>query len=177
MRKFYFISVVILAIFCFAACGKKKNRSEYEGIDHYKEPTKVDIVTPTPTCTATPTTTPTIHITNDDIMNSYHREENIIEVEISIVCAIAYSEPYSGKALGYLVGEDFITSNFYWADHNNRVGFDVSCIKGLYEADDRGIIHPVEFVDSDGVIWVHDGDAVFNLVPHPENYDSVDWGQ
>ena len=170
MRKF--LVIFVCTVLFLTACGKDdKNREEYEDIDHYREPTTtVEITTPNPTAT------PTMYISDDDIMNSFHREENIIEVEIDVVCAVAYSDPYSGKPLGYLVGECFTTEDFYWADHNNRVGFNLSCTKGLYETDENGVIHPVHVEDSDGIIWVRDNDAFFSLVPHPENYDGTDWG-
>ena len=175
MKKIVLSILSMVLILSLAACGKDdKNRSDYESLDHCLQATTT-IEVPTPTKAATPT--PTAYFADDQIMNSFHREENIIEVEVDVVCGVAYSEPYSGKALGYLVGENFVTEDFYWADHSNMVGFKMSCVKGFYEADEKGIIHPVEVDDSDGIIWVSDHSAVFNLVPHPENYDGVDWGQ
>lgn len=165
-----FIAVVA---FCLAGCGKKddKDRDEYLKYEH-----QVKTPIEEPSSTPMPTTTPTLEITTDQIMNSFHREENVIEIRIEIVVATAYDEPYSGKPLGYLVGEDFTTEDFYWADHSNRVGFNLSSAKGLFKADERGIIRPIEVEDSDGIIWIDDGSVVFSLVPHPEAYDMSDWG-
>ena len=180
MRKYTFMFIAMLVVICLTACGKKdKNRSDYDNVDHMQS---VETSTPEPpTATSTPTpaatATPTIYISNDDMMNSYHREDNVIEVEIEILFCRVYDKPYSGRVLGYVVNEDFITGDFYWADHNNMVGFNMSCVKRFYEPDDQGIIRPVEVDDADGVVWVYDNDAVFSIVPHPENYDSVDWGE
>ena len=173
MKKIYVLAVVLFVVFMFVGCGKEdKNRDEYLKYEH-----QVSIpVEQSPTSEPTATPTPTLEISTEDIMNSFHREENVIEVQIQISCAKAYDKPYKGDVLGYLVGEDFITPDFYWADHNGRIGFNVSCVRGLYQADDKGIIHPIEYYDEDGVIWVDDGDALFSLVPHPEEYDMTDWG-
>ena len=180
MRKF--LVIFVCTVLFLTACGKDdKNRDDYENVDHTKV---VEVDLPPTTSTPTkavevdlPPATPTVDISTEGIMNSYHRDENVLEVEFDIVCAIAYDDPYSGKPLGYLVNEKFTTTDFFWADHDSKVGFSISCIKNLYMTDDAGIIHPIELPDdADGVIWVRDGDAIFNLVPHPENYDGTDWG-
>ncbi len=173
MKKLVFAILLIVAAVVFVSCGKdnKDDRDEYLKYEHQVSiPIEISPTSPEPTIT------PTIEITADDIMNSYHREENVIETQIEVVVAMAYDEPYKGKPLGYLVGEDFITEDFYWAYHSSRVGFKLSCTKGLFQTDEKGIIHPIEVQDSDGIIWVEDSAVVFSLVPHPEAYDMTDWG-
>lgn len=172
MKKTTFAIFVIVIAVVAISCGKKdKDRDEYLKYEH-----QVKVPIEEPSSTPMPTTTPTLEITTDQIMNSFHREENVIETRIEVIVGMAYDEPYDGKPLGYLVGEDFTTEDFYWADHNNRVGFKLSSTKGLFEADDRGIIHPIEVNDSDGIIWIDDSSVIFSLVPHPEAYDMSDWG-
>ena len=174
MKKFLFV-IAILSICFLTACGKK-NRKEYEGIDHIKQVTVIPTSTPTSTPTTSTPTPTTFEISNDDIMASYHRDENVAEVEFNIVCCTVYDKPFNGKALGYLVNETFTTENLYWADHNNMVGFDAELVR-FFKTDERDIIYPVEIEDEDGVVWVYDNDTTFSLVPHPENYDFSDWGE
>ena len=185
------IKVAFLIMVSLVACGKKKedNRSDYENTEHIVRPIESNdpifrpvepnepienVFEPTTPDPFTDTPTPTLYISTEDIMNSFHREENIIEVEFEIVVSRVYDKPYSGKQIGYLVNETFRTENLYWSDHNNMVGFDISCVKHFYEPDERSIIHPIENVtDDDGVVWVYDNDAIFTIVPHPENYNGV----
>ena len=169
MKKVIILTIFVLFVFGLAGCGKKNSKEDYENCEHV---VSVPLNDPSQGIKIEPVGDD-YTITKEDIMGAYHKEE-VHEVQVTISVCKVYDKPYGGKAIGYLVNEDFKTEELYRADLASMYGFAYGETSGhLYETAGDGL-YAVKDGDfsSDTLLWVSDDSVAVSLVFHPEDYDS-----
>ena len=111
-------------------------------------------------------------ITDEMIFNSYSQSE--YEVNVRVRYAAAYDKPYNGKLIGYVIGEDYDTKQLLNANYSDRIGLFVKDLNGIYTGENG--IHSAVTPEVE-IVWIDDDDATLGIVPHPEYYDNVDFGE
>ena len=109
-----------------------------------------------------------------DVFNSYTVEE--YEVNVKVRYSAAYDKPYGGKVIGYVIAEDYDTDRLLWANYSDKIGLYVADLTGVYTGENG--IHNAVVPDTD-IVWIdEDGAGVtLGIIPHPEYYDNVDFGE